>query len=63
MEIVGPRRLRETYAELLDGLNEVAERFPEYETHIEENELRFPRWLLPTADNDSRMVIRSRIRP
>ncbi len=28
---------RETYVELLDGLNEVAESFPEYETQIEES--------------------------
>ena len=31
VEIIAPQRLRETHANLLDSLNEVAETFSEYE--------------------------------
>jgi len=37
VEIVAPQRLRETYANLLESLNEVAETFSKYETQTEEN--------------------------
>ena len=36
VEIIAPQRLRKTYANLLDSLNEVAETFSEYETQTEE---------------------------
>ena len=37
VEIVAPQRLCETYANLLESLNEVAETFSKYETQTEEN--------------------------
>ena len=37
VEIVAPQRLRETYANLLERLNEVAENYYENETQTEEN--------------------------